>query len=148
MTAAAPCHEFLVSQRDRQMDDQDKRRLTKLPTTAGAFRTSNDGMRADTSATRATPQNAPTNDQKAITTLPNGRGALSRYPRKCEIGRGSRCNLGAGTQGLINRSMSTCQLLTSGSVIDLCKTCDMRPKRSPGVSCGTTYSQVTKRVLR
>jgi hypothetical protein len=105
-----------------------KSRLTKLPTTAGAFRTSNDGIRADTSATRATPQNAPTSDQKAITTLPNGRGALSRYPRKWEIGRGNRCNLGAGTQGLINRSISTCQVLTSERVIGPCKVCDMMPK--------------------
>lgn len=111
--------------------NHDKRRLTKLPTTAGASRSSNDGTRADTSATRATPQNAPTRDQKASTTFPSGRRALSRYPRNQDTGRGSRCSRGAGSQGLMKRSMSTCHVLTSDRVIcpcGPCGVCDMMPK--------------------
>src|SRR3954468_5641183 len=54
------------------------RSLTKLPIMAGAPRASNEGTRFETDATNATPQNAPTSDQKAIRIFPTGLGDSSR----------------------------------------------------------------------
>ena len=77
---------------------------------AGASRASNEGTRFDTEATSATPQNAPTSDQHAIRILPNGLTGLSRYPSMWATGLGTRCHLGAGTNGFMKRSMSKCQV--------------------------------------
>lgn len=58
----------------------DPSQLTKLPTITVASRASKEGTRFETDATKATPQNAPTNDHNATRILPIGLGGLSRYP--------------------------------------------------------------------
>lgn len=94
--------------------------LTKLPTITVASRASKEGTRFETDATKATPQNAPSNDHKATTMLPIGLGGLSRYPSIWATGLGTSCHLGAGTNGFKYRSISKFQVVGWDSVTGPC----------------------------
>lgn len=89
--------------------------LTKLPTMGGAPRALNEGTCSETEDTRATPQNAPTKDQKAMMILPSALGDSFLYPKKCATGAGTACHRGAGTIRLRNLSMSRSQVLVRAS---------------------------------
>lgn len=54
------------------------------------------------------------------------------------MGLGTRCHLGAGTSGLMNRSISKCQLRGLRSVTGPCAVCDMMQAQStPAVQGGS-----------